>query len=828
MATTLNAVLNIAAKTSGEGAVNGLAKAVGGLDNTSKGLTGGLRTLAGSAGGLGNALGMLAPALSVGGLVGLATNSIKGADALNDLAQKTGVSVEALARFKKAASVSGTDLESVSKALIKLSKGMNDAATTGKGPAAEAFKILGISVTDASGKLKSSDKVMIEVANRFKTMPDGAQKTAIALQLFGKAGADMIPMLNMGGEAIDKMSTKMTAAFAAKADEYSDKLAMLQGKIGGIGTSIAIALLPALDALASILAAVVDVFTKLPGPIQAIIGGFALLAIGLTALAPLFGIIAASITAISGLGLAATIAGWAGALVPLGSIILGIFTGPVGWAALLIAAAVALFAFRDKIGEFLGWLGGAFSEAFSALAALLTPALQAISAAFVTYVVEPIRAGWSALMAFFAPALDAIAAAIGAAWQAISRFFVTYVVEPIRAGWSALLNFLGTALNAVGTVITEIFKTYFAVFKFYVVDPIVAAWNGLMAFLGQALNSIGASIASAWQTISNLFTAYVVTPIRTAWNGLMAFLGQALNSIGASIASAWQTISNLFTAYVVTPIRTAWSALVSFLVQVVSNVAASIANAWQAISSGFDRYVTGPISQMWSGLMKLIQTVVNSAATGIGNAWISISNFFVKYVTTPISTAWSALTGFLSRTLSSVTTGISNIWNGMVTTVKNALRGMVQFAASALNGVINALNNVINGINVARRAMNQSTFGTMSLIQVPAFAEGGVVNRPTLLMAGEGGEREWIIPESKMARASANYLAGARGSAVLNGNGSGGVMPQINITTGPIMQTPDGQQWVSLADLERAQRQTVATVMGQLRTPAGRYAVGVR
>jgi hypothetical protein len=53
-------------------------------------------------------------------------------------------------------------------------------------------------------------------------------------------------------------------------------------------------------------------------------------------------------------------------------------------------------------------------------------------------------------------------------------------------------------------------------------------------------------------------------------------------------------------------------------------------------------------------------------------------------------------------------------------------------------------------------------------------------------------------------------------------------MAQINITTGPVMQTPDGQQWVTIGDLERAQRQTVSAVMGQLRTPAGRYAVGVR
>jgi SLT domain-containing protein len=152
---------------------------------------------------------------------------------------------------------------------------------------------------------------------------------------------------------------------------------------------------------------------------------------------------------------------------------------------------------------------------------------------------------------------------------------------------------------------------------------------------------------------------------------------------------------------------------------------------------------------------------------------------------------------------------------------------MLQFAANALNGVIGAINSVIDGINVARRAMNLSTYGRMNLITVPAFAEGGIVNRPTLAMVGEGGQPEYIIPASKMAAASTNYLAGSRGASVLKGGGSATGTPQINITTGPVMQA-DGQQWVSIGDLERAQRQTVEAMMAQLRTPAGRYAMGVR
>jgi tape measure domain-containing protein len=50
--------------------------------------------------------------------------------------------------------------------------------------------------------------------------------------------------------------------------------------------------------------------------------------------------------------------------------------------------------------------------------------------------------------------------------------------------------------------------------------------------------------------------------------------------------------------------------------------------------------------------------------------------------------------------------------------------------------------------------------------------------------------------------------------------------PTITIQTGQVVQMPDGSQWVSMADLEQAMRATAAGIMGQLRTPAGRVAMG--
>ena len=109
----------------------------------------------------------------------------------------------------------------------------------------------------------------------------------------------------------------------------------------------------------------------------------------------------------------------------------------------------------------------------------------------------------------------------------------------------------------------------------------------------------------------------------------------------------------------------------------------------------------------------------------------------------------------------------------------------------------------------------------------PKFAQGGVVDRPTVAMVGEGGEREYIVPESKMRAASSSYLAGARGGAVLAGAApSGGGAPTINITTGPVVEF-DGQRYVTLADMERAMRLTAEGVIGRLRTPSARIALGI-
>jgi hypothetical protein len=363
MAANMDALLRIATRVTG-------AEQVTALQSKFKQVEGAANSLTSRIGPLGGALGALAPLATVGGLAALVGKTIEAGDNFNDLSQRTGVSVETLAKFNKAATMGGTSIEVVSKNLERLSKGIYNVGQSGDktGPALEK---LGISVTDASGKLKNADQVTLEISDKFKNMPDGVEKTALAIQIFGKAGAEMIPMLNEGGKAIESLGTKMNVAFAKKADEYNDKLANLGIKVGSLAAGLTAALLPALDALATGLTLVVDGFASLPGPIQAIAGGLALLAVSFTVLAPIVASVITVLGAFQGLAIGATIAGWLGALGPLAAGLATFATAIVGWplliGAALVAVGVLVYKFRDQIFVAFRWLGDAIGSIGAAM-----------------------------------------------------------------------------------------------------------------------------------------------------------------------------------------------------------------------------------------------------------------------------------------------------------------------------------------------------------------------------------------------------------------------------------------------------------------------------
>jgi hypothetical protein len=201
-------------------------------------------------------------AAAAGAAMGLAVKgAIDSADALSKAAQKVGVTTEALSRLKYAADFSDVSLEQLTSGLGRLSKSMLDVAGGSQGPAATAFKALGIAVTDASGKLRSSDAVFSDIAGRFAQMEDGSTKTALAISLFGKAGAEMIPLLNAGKDGLAAMAAESDALgltigtrTGKAAEQFNDTLTKIGKIMGGVVNQVMEAALPALQSLANALA----------------------------------------------------------------------------------------------------------------------------------------------------------------------------------------------------------------------------------------------------------------------------------------------------------------------------------------------------------------------------------------------------------------------------------------------------------------------------------------------------------------------------------------------------------------------------------------------
>jgi lambda family phage tail tape measure protein len=383
VAANLDALLRIRSDVQGANQIVALNRGLQGVERTAAGASVALRGLAGSSALMAGSLGALAPLASAAGLVGLVKGALDAGDAMNDLSMPTGVSVEALAKFRKAASTSGTDIDAVAKSLTRLSRGMFEAATTGKGAAADALKALGISAKDAAGNVKSADAVTLEIANRFKVMPDGVNKTALAMALFGKSGAEMIPMLNMGGAAIDSLSVKMTKAFAERADEYGDKLAILSGKVGALGADLAIALLPALNAVTDALTAAITGFSSMPPVLQQAAVAGAALAISwgpVTGLMGILGKMTAPLVAnaMANLSLQTALAGRAMGPLSAGlAMVKGAMLAIPGWGWALAGAAAltALTAhvyktdegFRDFVGNLGDVISGDFKRSMEAM-----------------------------------------------------------------------------------------------------------------------------------------------------------------------------------------------------------------------------------------------------------------------------------------------------------------------------------------------------------------------------------------------------------------------------------------------------------------------------
>lgn len=178
-------------------------------------------------------------------------------DAANELdsfvkqSQKIGISVEALQRLSYAASLGDVSMETLSTGIGLLSKNVFEFANGSK-EAAEAFAQIQI---DPS-KFKDTEQLFLALSERFKELPDGAKKTALAMKIFGRSGKELIPLLNAGSEEIKKQGEELqilggvfSIDGAKAAEAFNDNLTRMGAFFKALRNSIAVRFFPVFNEL---------------------------------------------------------------------------------------------------------------------------------------------------------------------------------------------------------------------------------------------------------------------------------------------------------------------------------------------------------------------------------------------------------------------------------------------------------------------------------------------------------------------------------------------------------------------------------------------------
>lgn len=189
---------------------------------------------------------------------GLATDAAGTADEIDKMSQKIGISAEAYQEWSYVMGQNGMDVEKLSVGMKTLVSQM-DSAAAGTASAQENFDRLGVSIYDADGKLKGQEEILDEVMHSLADMENGTEKARLATELFGKAGVEMMPMLNQGSGAMDELTDRAHELGLVMSDEavsagvkLGDTIDDIKKSFSMIGTSLGAAVIPVIQQFADL------------------------------------------------------------------------------------------------------------------------------------------------------------------------------------------------------------------------------------------------------------------------------------------------------------------------------------------------------------------------------------------------------------------------------------------------------------------------------------------------------------------------------------------------------------------------------------------------
>lgn len=209
----------------------------------SKGLGKGVKTAAKWGAGL-------AAGAAAGGtaLFGVAKKAADTGDRIDKMSQKMSLSRKGFQEWEYVLSQNGMEIESLRGGMKKLTKSLDDAKTGSKG-AVEAFGRIGLSVDEI--KNMNPEQAFEATVKALQSMPEGAEKAALANELLGKSGAELMPLLNGSAESVERLKQQARDMGLVLSDEavdasakFTDTLDDIKRSLGAIVSKIGVSVMP--------------------------------------------------------------------------------------------------------------------------------------------------------------------------------------------------------------------------------------------------------------------------------------------------------------------------------------------------------------------------------------------------------------------------------------------------------------------------------------------------------------------------------------------------------------------------------------------------------
>lgn len=180
-------------------------------------------------------------------------STVKMADDLLQQSSVTGLSTDALQEYAYMAELVDTDVSTITGSMQKMIKNMST-ASKGTGDAYNAFKKLGVSITDSNGEMRDANEVFAEAITALGAMDNETEKNALAMQIFGKSAMDLNPLIEAGADSIDEfrqqahdMGYVLDEETLTALGNVDDTMQVLNNQFTAVKQQIAVALLPIVE-----------------------------------------------------------------------------------------------------------------------------------------------------------------------------------------------------------------------------------------------------------------------------------------------------------------------------------------------------------------------------------------------------------------------------------------------------------------------------------------------------------------------------------------------------------------------------------------------------